>query len=248
MNASNYIFRKDVFCHRWGTDEHRLKKHFIGEIGAPSVANFLIPFVVVCALSLAQPAFAQTPTSAPTTAQTPRGVIDAVVHDVIAILRDQNLTKEDKLTKIRAIADEQTDFETLARLAMGRNWRDLTDAQRPEFVKEFEEYVSQTHGKVFDQYVDEDVVINGEHAEQRGDYTVQTTIVANRFDAGRRKDVANVDYRLRQKDNRWKIIDVTIDGVSMAANFRAQFQEIIANGGVDRLMKLLREKNLPTKK
>ena len=77
------------------------------------------------------------------------------------------------------------------------------------------------HGKVFDEYVDEDVVVTGERQEQHGDYTVQTRIVANRIEAGRRKDVADVDYRLRQKDNRWRIIDITIDGVSMAVNYRA---------------------------
>jgi phospholipid transport system substrate-binding protein len=195
--------------------------------------------------------FSQAPATAPTTAATapasPRGVVDAVVREVLGILRDSTLTRADKLTKIRAIADQQTDFETLARLSMGRFWRDLSDAQRAEFVKEFEVYVSTTHGKVFDEYVDEDVVITGERQEQRGDYTVQTVVVANRFDAGRRKDVANVDYRLRQKEDRWKIIDITISGVSMASNFRAQFQDIMANGGIERLLKLLREKNLAGK-
>jgi phospholipid transport system substrate-binding protein len=189
-------------------------------------------------------AAANAPTSAPTSAPTARGVIEAVVHGVLNILRDPALTKSDKRTKIRAIADEQTDFDTLARLSLGRYWRDLADSQRAEFVKEFEEYMSATHGRVFDQYVDEDVIITGEHQEARGDYTVQSTIVANRLEAGRRKEVAHVDYRMRQKDNRWKIIDVTIDGVSLATNFRAQFQDIMANGGIERLLKLLREKNV----
>lgn len=186
------------------------------------------------------------PTSAPS-APTARGVIEHVVHDVLAILRDPNLTKVDKLAKIRAIADQQTDFQTLARLSLGRYWRDLSDSQRTEFVKEFENYMSVTHGKVFDQYADEDVVITGERQESRGDYTVQSTIVGNRFDAGRRQDVAHVDYRLRQQAGGWKIIDVTIDGVSLAMNFRSQFQDIMANGGIERLLKLLREKNVSAK-
>jgi len=190
---------------------------------------------------------ATAPTSAPSAAPTARGVIEAVIHDVLNILRDPNLTKADKLTKIRAIADEQTDFETLARLSMGRYWRDLSDSKRAEFVKEFEAYMSATHGKVFDQYVDEDVIVGGERQETRGDYTVQTTIVENHSEAGRRKDVAHVDYRLRQKDSRWKIIDVTIDNVSLASNYRAQFQDIMANGGIERLLKLMREKNVAGK-
>ena len=190
----------------------------------------------------------QAAATAPTSAPTPRGVIEAVIHEVLNILRDPSLTKADKRTKIRAVADEQTDFETLARLSMGRYWRDLSDSKRTEFVKEFEEYMSATHGKVFDQYVDEDVIVTGENEEARGDYTVHTTIVAHRLEAGRRKEVAHVDYRLRPKDSRWKIIDVTIDGVSLATNFRSQFQDIMANGGIERLLKLLREKNVAGEK
>lgn len=215
------------------------------------IRSFVLSLVLVTALPMANVYGVDAPATAPaapTSAATPRGVIDEVVKQVLGILRDKNLTRNDKLTKIRGIADQQTDFETLARLTMGRYWRDLSDAQKKEFAKEFEEYISTTHGKVFDEYVDEDVIINGEHEEQRGDLTVNTLIVANRFDSGRRKDVATVDYRMRQKDNHWKIIDITISGVSLASNYRAQFQDIMANGGYDRLIKLLREKNVAGKK
>ena len=56
-------------------------------------------------------------------------------------------------------------------------------------------------------------------------------------------DDISVDYRLRQTDGTWKIIDVIIEGVSLVSNYRSQFQEIMTNGGIDRLLGLLREKN-----
>jgi len=208
--------------------------------------NFAHSLIAATALALmAAHCLAQAPpTTAPASAPSARGVIEGVMRDALKVLRDQSLAKADKLAQIRQIADQHTDFETLARLSMGQYWRDLSDAQRAEFVKAFENHVSHVHGKVFDEYVDEDIIVTGDRQEQRGDYTVQTRIVANRIEAGRRRDVANVDYRLRQKDSRWQIIDVTIDGVSMAANFRAQFQEIMADGGFERLLKLLREKQI----
>jgi phospholipid transport system substrate-binding protein len=52
-----------------------------------------------------------------------------------------------------------------------------------------------------------------------------------------------VDYRLRQRDGQWKIIDVIVERVSLVSNFRSQFQEIVSNGGPDRLITLLKEKN-----
>ena len=206
------------------------------------------PLLIATALLLATTfCRAESSATAPVSAPSARGVIEVVVRDVLNILRDPTLTKADKLAKIRAVADQQTDFQTLARLSLGRNWRDLSESQQAEFVKEFENYLSATHGHVFDQYVDEDVVINGDHAESRGDYTVQSTIVSHQSDAGRKKEVAKLDYRLRQQDGQWKIIDITVDGVSLAVNFRAQFQDIMANGGFERLMKLLREKNASAK-
>ncbi len=46
-----------------------------------------------------------------------------------------------------------------------------------------------------------------------------------------------------RRDGQWKIIDVIIEGVSLVSNFRSQFQDIVTNGGPDKLISLLREKN-----
>jgi phospholipid transport system substrate-binding protein len=223
-------------------EQHVVKSfgHWIVVIAVSLLAASYCPADSATTAPTSVPSAPSAPSAAPATA---RSVIESVVHDVLGILRDPNLTKPDKFGKIRAIADQQTDFPTLARLSLGQYWRSLSDSQKAQYVKEFEGYMSSTHAHVFDQYVDEDVIINGDHAEQRGDYTVQSTIVENQSEAGRKKEVAKVDYRLRQQDGRWKIIDVNIDGVSMAMNFRSQFQDIMANGGFDRLIKLLREKN-----
>ena len=188
------------------------------------------------------------PATAPATTNptTPRAIIEKVTADVLTVLRDPKLTKEEKAQKVRAIADEEIDFETLGRLSMSRYWRDLSDEQRKTFVAEFKKHISETHGHVLDEYVDEDVSVTGDRQEERNDWTVQTRIMGNKD--GAKKEVARVDYRMRNKDGRWKIIDVTIDSVSMVANFRSQFQEIMPNGGFERVMKLLREKNVDRKK
>ena len=95
-----------------------------------------------------------------------------------------------------------------------------------------------TYGRNVDNYKNEKVAILGERPEARDDVTVQTKILR-----GGGSDDVLVDYRLRQADGQWKIIDVIIEGVSLVSNFRSQFQDIVANGGPDRLLELLREKN-----
>ncbi|MCH7601078.1 MAG: ABC transporter substrate-binding protein, partial [Myxococcales bacterium] len=47
---------------------------------------------------------------------------------------------------------------------------------------------------------------------------------------------------VRNRNDTWKIIDVTIEGVSTVSNFRSQFREIIRQGGPDELLNILRQK------
>jgi phospholipid transport system substrate-binding protein len=105
-------------------------------------------------------------------------------------------------------------------------------------MDEFKKHLSVTYGDNVDKYRDESVVITGDRKELRGDWTVMTKVVG-----GSGASDFLVNYRLRQKDGRWWIIDIIIEGVSMVSNFRSQFQEIMANGGPERLLRLLKEKN-----
>ena len=87
-----------------------------------------------------------------------------------------------------------------------------------------------------ESYQNERIMIIDDRQETGADWTVRTKIVR-----GGPNDIS-IDYRLRQTEDSWKIIDVTIERVSLVSNYRSQFQEIMANGGIDRLLKLLREK------
>ena len=57
-------------------------------------------------------------------------------------------------------------------------------------------------------------------------------------------DGIEMNYRVRNRNANWKVIDVTIEGVSTVSNFRAQFREIISQGGPEELLKTLRDKTL----
>lgn len=167
----------------------------------------------------------------------PRVVVQNVTDAVLAVLGDKTLTSDQKRGRIEDIVYANVDFATLSRLVLARNWSRFSDAQREDFTNEFKRHLSVTYGKNVENYRNERVAILGDREEARGDWTVQTKILRGGPD-----DIL-VDYRLRRADNRWTIIDFIVEGVSLVSNFRAQFQEIIASGGVDKLLQLLREKN-----
>ncbi|HWP64578.1 MAG TPA: ABC transporter substrate-binding protein [Candidatus Limnocylindria bacterium] len=170
-------------------------------------------------------------------AQSPRDVVTSTSEAVIAVLKQPGVSKAEKRSRIEDIVLKSMDFETLARLTMARNWTKLTPAQQEEFRQEFRRHLSATYGRRIDDYRNETVTVLGTREEARGDQTVKTRI--NR--GGGTADVL-VDYRLRQRDGEWKIIDVVIEGVSLVANFRSQFQELMAQGGAENLLAALRRK------
>lgn len=190
--------------------------------------------VVLCAaaalaLTLARPAHA---------ADTPPQVVRKLSDAAVAVLQEKGPSADQKRAKIQDIVKQYADFATMSRLVLARNWKGLSDEQKQQFVEEFKQHLAVTYGKNVESYHDDKVQIVGDRDEGRGDWTVQTKIV--RLGGG--ADIL-VDYRLRQENGEWKVIDLVIERVSLVSNFRSQFQDVMANGGIDRLLKLLREKN-----
>ncbi|MCK6555326.1 ABC transporter substrate-binding protein [Candidatus Binatia bacterium] len=171
-------------------------------------------------------------------ALSPQEVVDETSTRVVSILSNNGLSSEEKRKQIEDIVYQQVDFETLSRLVLAQNWKRLSAAQQEEFMQEFRKHLSVTYGRNIDSYKNERVQIVGGREEARGDYTVLSRIVRG----GGSQDIV-VDYRLRQREGQWRIIDIIVEGVSLVSNFRSQFQDIIAQGGPQRLIDLLREKN-----
>ena len=193
--------------------------------------NTWVPLALALALLGAvavRPALAQP--------QDARGFIQDTADDVLAVLKNQGLSSDQKIRQIEDIAYARFDFETMARLVLARNWSKLTPEQQKEFVQEFRRHLSVTSGKNIENYRNETIEIASDREEARGDWTVKTRIL-------RSGDDVLVDYRLRKTDGQWRIIDVTIERVSLVANFRSQLQDVVSNKGADAMLEMLREKN-----
>jgi len=171
-------------------------------------------------------------------ADSPPEVVRKLADAVIAVLNQQDLSADSRLATIRDIVYDYADFATISRLVLARNWSALDTIQKQHFVEEFKKHLSISYGKNVESYSNEKVQIVGDRDEGRGDWSVQTR--NHRPQGG--ADVL-VDYRLRQKAGEWKVIDILIERVSLVSNYRSQFQVIMADGGIDHLLAILREKN-----
>ena len=166
-----------------------------------------------------------------------RQVVQQATDEILAVLRNHELTDSAKRTRIEEIAYANFDFERMAKLALARSYKKLDKTQRLEFQQEFRRHLALTYGRSIETYSDEDIEIVSSRTHKNGDETVAGKVV------GGKNDGATLDWRMRRRDETWKVIDVVIEGVSMIANFRAQVQDIVKRKGPAALIEQLREKN-----
>jgi phospholipid transport system substrate-binding protein len=156
----------------------------------------------------------------------------------VAVLKDDASGSAAKRGRIEQIVYANVDFDTMSRLVLARNWSRFDADEQRRFRDEFKRHLSVTYGRSIDSYKNEEVVLTGDREEARDDWTVKTKIVRGGGD-----DIL-VDYRLRQVGGEWKIIDFVVEGVSLVANFRSQFQDMLASKSPSQLIEIIHEKNV----
>ncbi|TFH23345.1 MAG: ABC transporter substrate-binding protein [Myxococcales bacterium] len=202
------------------TSEHRL-----GRV-ATSALSVLAFSIVVTAFSAA---FASP--------SEPERFVRELTDKALAILQDNSLASETKAQRLDNELGDCCDFATTAKLVLARNWKEFNPDQQHEFVGLFRTYLVATYRKNIDTYSGEVVEIVGGREENRGDYTVKT-----RFVKSGQNEVL-VDYRLRKgSTDRWLIIDIIPEGISLVSNLRSQFQEIFSKDGVKGVLGTMRKK------
>ena len=169
--------------------------------------------------------------------ETARGVVESTVAEVLEVLRTDGQSVDDRRKQIEQIAYARFDFQTMGKLVLARNWKKFDAGQREAFITEFKRHLSRSYGTRIARYEQEEVEVAGEREEKRGDVTVLTLIKGGQFDG------AAVDYRMRNRDGQWRVIDVIIEGGSLVSNFRSQFQDIVSKEGPDGLIAQLKSRN-----
>jgi len=152
------------------------------------------------------------------------------------ILRNPQLPKPEKATKIYAIFDSVFDYTLMAKLAIGgREWESLTQAQQAEFTKLFEMKLKNSYMEKLDLYTDEKIVIKNLEKIKDARIHLTTHLMRN-------GEVYEIIYKFyKDTNNNWMIYDVDILGVSIIQTYRTQFAEILAKESFDQLIKRLKQ-------
>ena len=143
---------------------------------------------------------------------------------------------EERRAAIRVIAQETFDFREISQRSLARHWQSRTPAERDEFIQLFADLLERSYIGQIEQYSGgEKIVYAGESME--GDQAlVRTRLVT------KQGTEIPVDYRMHRVGERWLVYDVSIEGVSLVSNYRAQFDRIIRGSSYKQLAEKLKAK------
>ena len=107
-------------------------------------------------------------------------------------------------------------------------WRTATPQQRTEFQRLFRKRIVEIYSQRFSEYTGQKFETRGARSDGDTDSIVRSIILP--ADGG--PQVA-VEWRVRQQNGRYRVIDVLVEGVSMSMTQRSEFSSIIQRGGGD---------------
>lgn len=175
----------------------------------------------------------------PVAAATPTDQLRDRIDRVLKVLEDPALKQGGKAVErrkaVRRIAEEIFDFAETAKRSLGRHWLGRTSAEREEFVRLFTDLLERAYISKIELFNNERITYVGETVE--GEYAlVRTRIIT------KQGTEIPIDYRMLLKGGRWRVYDVLIEGVSLVANYRTQFNKIIRTTSYQELVKRMKEK------
>jgi phospholipid transport system substrate-binding protein len=159
------------------------------------------------------------------------------VDRVFTILLDPELKGGKNATRrwaeIAHTFEEIFDFGETAKRSLGQHWDTRTPAEREEFVRLFTALIQRSYVTRIDRYSGEKMILRGETVD--GDQAVVRTALM----LGDGGQVA-LDYKMHQTSDRWQVYDISVEGVSLVANYRAQFNKVIRSESYQALVTRLK--------
>ncbi|HEX4191598.1 MAG TPA: ABC transporter substrate-binding protein [Stellaceae bacterium] len=170
----------------------------------------------------------------------PSTFINQLVTQAIDVIVDKNETADQREEKFRTLLQDGFDIPRISRFVLGRYWNAATDDQRKQFSQLFEEWIVRTYSARFGQYTGEKIQVTGTRSE-----APTTTVVTSQFVSPTGAPPAKVEWVVRKNgDNNYAVVDVSVEGVSMALTQRDEIAAVAdRNGGtIDGLNKAMQDK------
>lgn len=163
-------------------------------------------------------------------------------NEILAAIKADKDLQAGNQKKIEKLAEDKIlpyfNFARMTQLAVGRNWREATDAQKKSLVDEFRTLLVRTYSTSLSQYRNQTIDVKPlKIAAADTEVVVKTQVLQPGGQP------IPIDYSMEKIGPAWKVYDVLIDGVSLVTNYRSSFNTEVQKSGLDGLIKSLADRN-----
>lgn len=156
------------------------------------------------------------------------------------VLADPALTPAERRGEIGRLLLSRVDTQRIGRFVLGRYWNKTSEAEHREYLRLFDAYIVATYAQRLESYSGDRLSVETARRLSETRAVVSTRLI--------RPEGAPIqaDWQLLRSagGGKWRVVDVIIEGVSMALTQRSEFGAVIkASGGrIAPLLDRLREK------
>ena len=148
--------------------------------------------------------------------------------DAIMILGNEQISVNEKNDQFTKLVMSAIDLNLISQFVLSKTWKSATDDQKERYISAFKTYFINSYANKLDQYSGEKIIVNG--SEEAGKYViVDTDIIREGTDTLK----INLKWRLLNKNDDIKIIDLNIEGISLVIAQREEFQSFLLNNDGD---------------
>ncbi len=178
--------------------------------------------------------------------QAPEDLVAKTTDEITSALRAEQDKIKANPKRLYEIVDKVVlphfDFERMSRWALGKYWRKAKDSERTQFIQEFRTLLVRTYAKALNDNYDQKIDMLPVRMRKGGkEATVRTEVQQS---AG---FPIPIDYKMYIKGGAWKVYDVSVDAISLVANYRTTFAKEIRKNGIPKLIARLADRNKQAK-
>ena len=154
--------------------------------------------------------------------------VTSFADSAISILSSESLSDAERTSSFTELVMSSIDLNLISKFVLSKAWKNASDEQKEEYLIAFKDYFINSYANKLDQYTGEKVDVIG--SQEAGKYViVESNIIREGTDTLK----INLKWRLLNKDNQIKIIDLNIEGISLVIAQREEFQSFLANNDYD---------------
>jgi len=154
-------------------------------------------------------------------------------------LLGENISKDEKIEKLKSIAKETVDIKGIGFYTLGAKRKNLNDEEKKNYSKLFEKYFLKSFSSRLAEYTNPEIdVINKE--KLNNNYTIVNSVLK----ATNERPEINIDWRIYTKNPDNPLIrDLIIEGLSLARTQKEEFASVLISNDDDiqALFKVLKE-------